>query len=101
MNSKLVDRTLSYMATGIGAVPVRIFFSLSSEPLRFRTFGDKPTDGGDLNDKHFDKFFSGSYLITIVAAGVANKVLHAAGRKFLSRRRRQKFPRLHVRNLHQ
>ena len=79
MTSKLVDRTLSYMATGVGAVPVRIFFSLSSEPLRFRTFGDKPTDGGDLNDKHFDKFFSGSYLITIVAAGVANKVLHAAG----------------------
>lgn len=79
MTSKLVDRTLSYMATGVGAVPVRIFFSLSSEPLRFRTFGDKPTDGGDLNDKHFDKFFSGSYLITIVAAGVVNKVLHAAG----------------------
>ena len=77
--SKSVSRTLNYMQSERGKIPARIIFALSSLPLKLRTFGNIKTGGGELNDSHFDKFFSGSYLITMVTAGVVNKLLHAEG----------------------
>lgn len=77
--SKAVERTLNYMKSERGIIPARIYFSLSVEPLRYRTFGNLPTGGGDLNDAHLEKFFSGTYLITMITAGVANKFLQADG----------------------
>lgn len=77
--SKAVERTLNYMKSARGRIPARIYFALGVEPLRYRTFGNLPTGGGELDDAHLEKFFSGTYLVTMITAGVVNKFLHAAG----------------------
>ena len=77
--SKDVDKTLNYMKTGRGKIPASIYYALSCEPLRWRTFGNLPVSCGELNESHLEKFFSPSYLITMVTAGVVNQFLHAEG----------------------
>ena len=73
-----VSKTIKYMASGRGDIPVRIYYALGSYPLQYRTFGDNPT-GIALSDEAISRIFPGSYLITLISSAVVNKYTHADG----------------------